>query len=126
MKASGFTLIEVLVALTVLAVGLAGIAALQLSALRLGTLTVRYTALLQTAENELRHRLLSPEAGSTCTTSPGSGATCAVAERSCRADPDALQCGVPAGPLEEVSVTVTPEEGEPLVLTGYRLSGAAP
>lgn len=126
MNSSGFTLVEVLVALLVLAVGLTAVAGLQLSGLQLGRQAERTHRLLETAENELRHRLLGLGSGATCSAWHGEGPDCRVQERSCLPSASELHCGTPGGRLTEVTVSVSWPGGTPLELTGYRLAGATP
>ena len=126
MNRNGFTLPEVLMALAVLAIGLAAIAGLQLLSLRLGSAAGRQARLLETARNELNHRLLTGSPGSGCHTPVEADQSCSASERHCAASPEQLDCTAAAGPVREVTVTVGTPSGEPLTLRGYALAGERP
>lgn len=126
MNRNGFTLPEVLMALAVLALGLAAIAGLQLLSLRLGSSAGRQARLLETARNELNHRLLTGSPGPGCQTPLEADQSCSVSERHCSVSSGQLDCTAASGPVREVTVTVGAPSAEPLRLTGYALTGARP
>lgn len=91
----GLTLIEILVALAVLAIGATAVAGLQLASLRLARLAEQNTRLLHAADTELQHRLLGLGSGSGCealSSEELNGIDCLVASEGCRLLADGFEC----------------------------------
>ena len=86
MRSHGLTLVEILVALTVLAVGATGLVGLQLTTMRLAADSELRSRLLHVAGSELEARLLVPGAGGPCLAVPVAereGIDCTVTVESC-------------------------------------------
>jgi prepilin-type N-terminal cleavage/methylation domain-containing protein len=94
---AGLTLIEVLVALTLLAVGAAALSTWQISSLQAATRARQQQQLSALVDAELRYRALIPFQGPDCQALPGrEGAelmTCSVTEETCALSGTDLHCG---------------------------------
>lgn len=100
MRAMGLTLVEILVALTVLAIGAAGLVGLQLLTLRLASATELRARLLHVAQSELRFRLLGAGSGSDCQSLPAAeleDVDCLVQSESCAYSQLGFSCPAAAG-----------------------------
>lgn len=122
MNNSGLTLIEVLVALTVLAIGATAIAGLQLATIRLAGLTEQNARLLHAAETELKHRLLGLGSGPTCS-APGPdtlrGIDCLVSSEGCRLLAEGFACSEDvSGWPRRFTVQASSARGPQLSLSG--------
>lgn len=103
----GLTLVEVLVALTVLAVAGAALAAVQVAALRSGSTVRQRQAMAEALGQELLYQRLGPSV------TPGA---CAVARLQHGWQCEVMASCSPAGlgcDLRLVRVVITPQEGQP-------------
>jgi prepilin-type N-terminal cleavage/methylation domain-containing protein len=113
---SGVTLIEILVALVLLAVGAAALSAWQLSALQLAARARQQQQLVALVEAELSFRALVALQGPDCGAQPElpAGVSCSVSEEACQLVGAALTCG-PAGPvparIRRITVRAAPDSG---------------
>ncbi len=137
-RTAGFTLVEVLVALVVMAVGMLGIAGLYVEGLRAGRTAVYRSAAVMLAA-DMADRIRANPAGAYAGTGPGVNNNCVNGGGDCSADElaqddwfrwlAALQRRLPAGasatvtrqavpPVTEFSITVSwPEVGQEAPLT---------
>ncbi len=122
---AALTLVEILVALAVFAVGAAALAGLQLSALRLTAASNAQSRLLYAAEAELNHRLSSSQPGGSCLALPPAelhGLSCSATEEPCRAQVTGFECG--SGPARRITVAVSAgSAAQPLVLSTVTRQG---
>jgi prepilin-type N-terminal cleavage/methylation domain-containing protein len=124
-SAKGLTLLEVLVAIVVLAVGVLMAAAMQTSALRASSdaSAIQGVTKIAEAEIELRRQIdLTTTAGkaTTCKTAVQTGYTCQVEVRPCQLSGTALNCtgvGGSSADADQVVVTVTGSRSKTLALT---------
>lgn len=118
MKAvAGLTLLEVLIALVVLAVGVLMAAAMQTSALRASGDAAALQGVTRVAENEIAFRRqigygdattdTGADRGPACLTAPPEGYECRVDMRYCALLGAALSCSVGAAPRDADQITVT-------------------
>lgn len=125
---SALTLVEILVALAVFAIGAAALVGMQLSALRLTLNTTMQSRLLYIAETELNYRLHRSEAASDCQAPAAvdlDGLSCSASEERCVAHLAGFECG--SGPARRITVTVRPQAAEqPLVLSTVTRAGIQP
>lgn len=123
MKSSaGLTLLEVIVALVVLAVGVLLAATMQTSALRASSdaSAVQGVTKFAEAEIELRRQIdLTASAGKapTCITSVTSGYTCQVEVRACQLSGSSLSCSGTGSDADQVKVTVSGPRSKTVALT---------
>lgn len=128
MKDPGLVLIEILVALSVLAIGAVGLAGLQLVTLRLAAATEANGRLLHAAESELQHRLLGLGAGAGCTALAAeelAGIECRVHVQGCSTTLTGFDCapGVSGGP-QQVTVEASLGEDRQVVLSAVTRQAA--
>lgn len=121
MNSAGLTLIEILVALTVLAIGAASITGLQLATFRLSQLTRHNATLLHVADSELQNRLLGVATGEHCsalTEAELEGVDCKVEMTACAVSLAGFDCNDgAAGASRRVTVTASLENGQSVELS---------
>lgn len=123
MKSSaGLTLLEVIVALVVLAIGVLLAATMQTSALRASSdaTAVQNVTKLAEAEIELRRQVdLTAPAGkaATCITSVTQGYTCQVQVRACQLSGTSLSCMGTGSDADQVKVTISGPRQKTVTLT---------
>lgn len=128
MNTLGLSLIEILVALSVLAIGAVGLVAMQLSTLKLAQQTSINARLLHVAESELQQRLLGVASGSACsalTTAELEGIDCTVTSSGCSTSLSGFDCQVErAGLPRRITVTASIADRGSVALSGVtRLDG---
>ncbi len=130
MNSSGLTLIEILVALTVLAIGASGLVAMQLSTLRLARQTQIQTRLLHVADSELQLRLLGAASGMHCSAvipEEAEGIACSVSTESCAALLEGFECAAATGGTSRrITVTASREDGATVMLSAVTRVVAGP
>lgn len=130
MNPSGLTLIEILVAMSVLALGATGLLAMQLSTLRLAQQTDINTRLLHVADSELQLRLLGAVTGPACSAVPAIELTdmhCSVAVQGCSTSLGGFTCdGGAGGSPRRVTVTARVERGNSVTLSAVTRTLAGP
>ena len=133
MNGRGLTLIEILVALTVFAIGATAIAGLQISTLQLTAQTQLQTRLLHVAESELKQRLLVEPSGVACTALPVEqleGLDCHTSETTCAVGFSGFDCAAGVtGPVRQVTGTgrrAADAEGPQVTLSSSTRVGSGP
>lgn len=120
---TGLTLIEVLVAIVILAVGVLAAAAMQTTALRASSDARAIQDVTEFAEREIELRrqfdLSSTTGKSTTCTSVApvpTGYTCAVEVRACQLSGSTLSCTGTGTEADQITVTVTGPRGKTVTL----------
>lgn len=122
MNTSGLTLIEILVAMAVLAIGAAGLAGLQLSSMKLAHIASMNARLLHVADSELQYRLLGLGSGEACTAlDPAElqGIDCTATSEGCSLLASGFSCSAEApGWPRRVTVRAGIADGPQVTLAG--------
>lgn len=130
MNRSGLTLIEILVALSVLAIGATGLVAMQLSTLKLAQQTTINTRLLHVADSELQLRLLGAATGPDCSavnSAELTGMDCSVAITTCSASLNGFECTAgSSGTAQRVTVAASMASGAHVTLSAVTRTVGGP
>ncbi len=122
MNRLGLTLIEILVAMAVLAIGATALAGLQLSSIKLAHVASMNARLLHVADSELQYRLLGLGSGETCTAlDPAEleGIDCKATSEGCAALASGFSCSAESpGWPRRFTVRAAIPDGPQVTLSG--------